>query len=42
MRRYELMLILKPDAAEDKAAAVIDRTVEEIWFVTEGPWPPRS
>jgi len=30
MRRYELMLILRPDVADDKAQAVIDRTTREL------------
>ena len=30
MRRYELMLVLRPDVADDKAQAVIDRTTRQI------------
>jgi small subunit ribosomal protein S6 len=30
MRRYELMLVLRPDVADDKAQAVIDRTTRGI------------
>ena len=30
MRRYELMLILRPDVADDKAQAVIDRTTRQV------------
>ena len=30
MRRYELMLILRPDVADDKAQAVIDRTTRQL------------
>ena len=46
MRRYELMLIIRPDAPDEKAAAVIDRTTRYI--VAEGgqiikvaPWGRR-
>ena len=46
MRRYELMLILRPDVADDKAQAVIDRTTRQL--VTSGgqiikvaPWGRR-
>jgi small subunit ribosomal protein S6 len=46
MRRYELMLILKPDAAEDKAAAVIDRTTRHVvasggQIIKVAPWGRR-
>ena len=30
MRRYELMLVVRPDVADDKAQAVIDRTTRQI------------
>ena len=30
MRRYELMLIVRPDVPDDKAQAVIDRTTRQI------------
>jgi small subunit ribosomal protein S6 len=30
MRRYELMLVLRPDVADDRAQAVIDRTTRGI------------
>jgi small subunit ribosomal protein S6 len=30
MRRYELMLVLRPDVADDKAQTVIDRTTRGI------------
>ena len=30
MRRYELMLVLRPDVPDDKAQAVIDRTTRQI------------
>ena|SRR5262249_14353177 len=46
MRRYELMLVLRPDVADDRAQAVIDRTTRGI--VTSGgqiakvvPWGRR-
>jgi small subunit ribosomal protein S6 len=46
MRRYELMLVLRPDAPEERAAAVIDRTTRHV--VTSGgqivkvaPWGRR-
>ena len=46
MRRYELMLIIRPDAPDEKAAAVIDRTTRYV--VAEGgqiikvaPWGRR-
>jgi small subunit ribosomal protein S6 len=46
MRRYELMLVLRPDVADDRAQAVIDRTTRQI--VTSGgsivkvaPWGRR-
>ncbi len=46
MRRYELMLVLKPDAPDERASAVIDRTTRYV--VAEGgqivkvaPWGRR-
>jgi small subunit ribosomal protein S6 len=30
MRRYELMLVLRPDVADDRSQAVIDRTTRSI------------
>ena len=46
MRRYELMLVLRPDAPDERAAAVIDRTTRYV--VAEGgqivkvaPWGRR-
>ena len=30
MRRYELMLVLRPDVADDKSQALIDRTTRGI------------
>jgi small subunit ribosomal protein S6 len=30
MRRYELMLIIRPDVADDRSQAVIDRTTRQI------------
>ena len=46
MRRYELMLVLKPDVAEDKAAAVIDRTTRHVvasggQIIKVAPWGRR-
>lgn len=46
MRRYELMLVLRPDAAEDKAAAVIDRTTRHVvasggQIIKVAPWGRR-
>lgn len=46
MRRYELMLVLKPDLAEDRAQAILDRTARSVTS-TEGvlvkvsPWGRR-
>ena len=46
MRRYELMLVLRPDVADDKSQAIVDRTTRGI--VTAGgqiikvaPWGRR-
>jgi small subunit ribosomal protein S6 len=46
MRRYELMLILRPDVADDKAQAVIDRTTRQVsagggQIVKVAPWGRR-
>jgi small subunit ribosomal protein S6 len=46
MRRYELMLILRPDVADDKAQAVIDRTTRMVstgggQIVKVAPWGRR-
>jgi small subunit ribosomal protein S6 len=46
MRRYELMLVLRPDVADDKSQAVIDRTTRAIvgaggQIVKVAPWGRR-
>ena len=46
MRRYELMLILRPDVADDKAQAVIERTTRLVsagggQIVKVAPWGRR-
>jgi small subunit ribosomal protein S6 len=46
MRRYELMLILRPDVADDKAQAVVDRTTRQVnagggQIVKVAPWGRR-
>lgn len=46
MRRYELMLVLRPDAPDDKAAAVIDRTTRYVvasggQIIKVAPWGRR-
>ena len=46
MRRYELMLVLRPDVADDKAQAVIDRTTRGLVagggsIVKVAPWGRR-
>jgi small subunit ribosomal protein S6 len=46
MRRYELMLILRPDVADDKAQAVIDRTTRALvaaggQIIKVAPWGRR-
>jgi len=46
MRRYELMLVLRPDVADDRAQAVIDRTTRGIVasggsIVKVAPWGRR-
>jgi small subunit ribosomal protein S6 len=46
MRRYELMLVLRPDVADDRSQAVIDRTTRAIvgaggQIVKVAPWGRR-
>jgi small subunit ribosomal protein S6 len=46
VRRYELMLVLKPDAPDERAAAVIDRTTRYVvasggQIVKVAPWGRR-
>lgn len=46
MRRYELMLVLRPDVADDRAQAVIDRTTRGVVaaggsIVKVAPWGRR-
>ena len=46
MRRYELMLIFRPDAPDDRIAAIIDRTTRQITadggqIVKVAPWGRR-
>jgi small subunit ribosomal protein S6 len=46
MRRYELMLVLRPDAPDDRAQAVIDRTTRQVvaaggQIVKVAPWGRR-
>ena len=46
MRRYELMLVLRPDAPDERAAAVIDRTTRYVvasggQIVKVAPWGRR-
>jgi small subunit ribosomal protein S6 len=46
MRRYELMLVLRPDAPDDRVQAVIDRTTRQITgdggqIVKVAPWGRR-
>lgn len=46
MRRYELMLVLKPDAPDERASAVIDRTTRFVvasggQIVKVAPWGRR-
>lgn len=46
MRRYELMLVLRPDTADDRAAAIIDRTTRHVvasggLIVKVAPWGRR-
>ena len=46
MRRYELMLIIRPDVADDKSQALVDRTTRSIvgvggHIVKVAPWGRR-
>ena len=46
MRRYELMLVIRPDAPDDKVSAVIDRTTRYVvasggQIVKVAPWGRR-
>ncbi|HEY4753058.1 MAG TPA: 30S ribosomal protein S6 [Candidatus Limnocylindrales bacterium] len=46
MRRYELMLVLRPDAPDERASAVIDRTTRYVvasggQIVKVAPWGRR-
>ncbi len=46
MRRYELMLVLRPDAPDDRTQALIDRTTRQIvaaggQIVKVAPWGRR-
>ncbi len=46
MRRYELMLVFRPDAPDDRAAAIIDRITRQITadggqIVKVAPWGRR-
>jgi small subunit ribosomal protein S6 len=46
MRRYELMLVLRPDAPDDRIQAVLDRTTRQITtdggqIVKVAPWGRR-
>ena len=46
MRRYELMLVLRPDVADDKSQALVDRTTRGILtaggqIVKVAPWGRR-
>lgn len=46
VRRYELMLVIAPDAADDRVAAIIDRTTRQITadggaIVKVAPWGRR-
>ena len=46
MRRYELMLILRPDVADDRAKAIIERTARSITeqagkILKDVPWGRR-
>ncbi len=46
MRRYELMLIIRPDVADDKSQAVVDRTTRQVvaaggQIVKVAPWGRR-
>jgi small subunit ribosomal protein S6 len=46
MRRYELMLVIRPDVADDRSQAVIDRTTRQLvaaggQIVKVAPWGRR-
>ncbi len=46
MRRYELMLVVRPDVADDKVQAIVDRTTRQIvtaggQIVKVAPWGRR-
>ena len=46
MRRYELMLVIRPDAPDERAQAVIDRTTRQVvaaggQIVKVAPWGRR-
>ena len=46
MRRYELMLVIRPDVADDKSQALVDRTTRRIvaaggQIVKVAPWGRR-
>src|SRR6476659_10797617 len=46
MRRYELMLVLRPDIPDDRSQAIIDRTTRQITasggqIVKVAPWGRR-
>jgi small subunit ribosomal protein S6 len=46
MRRYELMLVLRPDAPDERTAAIVDRTTRQIatdggQIVKVAPWGRR-
>ena len=46
MRRYELMLVLRPDASDERMAAIVDRTTRQITtdggqIIKVAPWGRR-
>lgn len=46
MRRYELMLVLRPDAPDERASAIVDRTTRQVIsaggsIVKVAPWGRR-
>ena len=46
MRRYELMLVLRPDAPDERITAIVDRTTRQIatdggQIVKVAPWGRR-
>jgi small subunit ribosomal protein S6 len=46
MRRYELMLVLRPDVADDRSQAVVDRTTRQVvaaggQIIKVAPWGRR-